>query len=59
MTKKIGPVGKVAPAPKALPDPGETTLEHDEEEEEYDWPHLDKNAEIRTGTDTCFSECRA
>jgi cryptochrome len=55
-TKKIGEVGKVAPTPKSLPDPGSVDLKYDKKDEKYTWPHLDINAEIRTGKDTCYSE---
>lgn len=54
MTKKIGEIGRTAPTPTSLPDPGDTELSFDKEEDRYQWDGVDANAEIRTGTDTCF-----
>lgn len=54
MTKKIGPIAKLVPTPTSLPDPGDTTLKQEKKKEKYVWPDVDKNAEIRTGKDTCY-----
>jgi hypothetical protein len=53
--KKLGAIGKVVPTPTALPDPGDVKLKIGKQDK-YKWPHVDKNADIRTGKDTCFGK---
>jgi len=51
----MGGVEDVAPTPKELPDPVKDKLKYDKSKyDNYQWPHLDANAHIRTGKDTCY-----
>jgi hypothetical protein len=57
VTKTLGGIEKIAPAPEKLPDPVVDRLIYDKSKyDNYKWPHLDVNEHIRVGNDICYSK---
>jgi hypothetical protein len=52
----MGGVDEPLPTPTSLPDPGDVKLGDELGEERHKYEGVDRNAHIRTGSDTCFGK---